>query len=244
MRRLLVWSTIAGFTACLIRPTLVAITPEYGYVDGCADVVISGHDLGIDATGTLRAVEGGAEVDLELLPPATVEGVPDHAQDVGFEYTARIPPAPDLAPGWFDVVLKVEGEELVIPDGWYYRTCPATFRADAFAVPYITEGDASVGAGAQIAVQGCGLTADVTLQFLQGTDGYGAVGATAQPISDCETAAVHYVIPQLPPNEPHTLQLAHPDGTVSPLFQACLDPDSADTGGCIEVAVVVVGGAR
>jgi hypothetical protein len=242
MRRLLLWSAVAGFTACLIRPTLVAITPEYGYVDGCAEVVISGHDLGTSATAKLVGEAG--EVDLELVPPATDKKIPDHAQDVGFEYTAVIPPAPNLQPGWFDVVVSVDGDTLTLNDGWYYRTCPATFRVDGFEIPYLQPGDATVDAGAAITVQGCGFTDDVALQFLQGDDGYGAVAGTAQPVSDCATAAVHYVIPQLPPNETFSLQLVHPDGTVSPLFQSCLNPDSADTGGCTEVAVVVVGGAR
>jgi hypothetical protein len=133
----------------------------------------------------------------------------------------------------------VEDEPLTLSDGWYYRTCPVTFRFDSYDIPYVESGNQIVEAGAHISFAGCGLTDQVQLQFLQGPDGTGAVVATANPVSDCATAQVHYVIPALDPSETHTMQLVHPDGTVAPLTQFCLT-ESGDTGGCLDLAVISI----
>lgn len=242
MRRLLLWSAVAGFTACLVQPTLVAITPEYGYVDGCTPLLVSGKELGASATAKL--VGDAGEVDVTLTPPEQDTDLPEHAQDVGFEYTAVAPPAPDLASGWYDLVVTVDGEELTLRDGWYYRACPATFRVDHYAIPYVESGNQIVDAGTSITFEGCGLTDEVVLQFLR-TDGTDAVAATANPVSDCSSAQVHYVIPELERSRAHTMQLVHPDGTVYPLSESCFT-ESGDTGGCLDLAVIAItdGGAR
>ena len=237
MRRLMLWSAIAGFTACLNRPTLVAITPEYGYVDGCTEVIVSGHDLGVQATADLVGEAGS--VPLELLPAKDKPKRPEWAQDQGFVYTATIPPAPDLASGFYDLVVVVEGEALTLNSGWYYRTCPQTFRFDSYSIPYIESGNQLVEAGASITFAGCGLTDEVQLQFLQGDDGAGAVVGTAAPVSDCYTSQVHYVIPELDRSEAHTMQLVHPDGSIVPLSEKCLT-ESGDTGGCLDLAVIAI----
>jgi hypothetical protein len=239
MRRLMMWSAIAGFTACLIRPTLVSVTPEYGYVDGCTEVLISGHDLGVAAKAKLKGK--GGEVDIELSPAEPDPKKPEWAQDVGFDYTATMPPSP-AAEGFYDLILTVDGEELEISQGWYYRTCPGGFRVDHYQIPYEGAGTQTVTAGGTIAFQGCGLTTDVVLEFLRGTDGTGTVAATASAVEDCSTAAIHFVIPALEPGQDHTMQLVFPDGTVMPLSDSCFT-ESGDTAGCLDLAVIN-GGAR
>jgi hypothetical protein len=49
------------------------------------------------------------------------------------------------------------------------------------------------------------------------------------------------VIPNLDPNESHTMQFVLPDGSVSPLTSSCFQ-ESADTGVCYDLAVI--GGVR
>jgi hypothetical protein len=213
MRRLLLWSLVAGFTACLLKPTLATVTPSYGYVDGCQAVLLQGHHLGENATARI------GDVPLLNLEPAVRDPkVPEHAQDVGFKYYGVTPPAPNGKDGWYDVVLEVEGEELTIREGWYYRPCPATFVVDAYTVP----ADADVGA--TLSFEGCGLGGNVTLQFLDASQT--PVGS-ADLVSDCSTAQVHADVPALPAGD-YTMQLLATDGTAFPL-QSCLS-ESGDTG--------------
>lgn len=212
MRRLLLWGTIAGFAACLIRPTLVSITPDYGYADGCVDVLVQGHHLGTNATAHI----GDAEF-LELLPAEEDPDRPEHAQDVGFLYTGLVPASPSGEAGWFDVVVTIDGEELKIRDGWYYRSCPGSLVVDAFTVP----DPATVGS--QLTFVGCNLGPDVTVQFL---DLYGVLQATTQLVSDCLTARVHANVPALPAGD-YNVQLVHADGTI---YAGPCGVDSGDTG--------------
>src|SRR5688572_26673963 len=149
MRRLIGWGTIAGLAACLLRPTLAAITPDFGYADGCTNVELSGHHLGVNATARLEGDGGTAEFTVTAAEEDPAPR-PDHAQPVGFSYLAEMPPSPDGLKGWYDVVLEVEGGELRIRDGWYYIACPATFVVDDATFPE------TLAAGGEIAFVGCG----------------------------------------------------------------------------------------
>lgn len=159
MQRLILWSGVAGLTACLVKPTFVSILPDYDYVDGCAQVVLQGHHLGTAATAKI------GDIELALTPWEDAEGTPEHASDVGFKYTAEIPPSPES--GFFDVTLTVDGEDLVIDDGFYYRACPGSFAVDAYAMPGSdTTYTPTVNVGDAISFQGCGLSDQVKVQFL------------------------------------------------------------------------------
>jgi hypothetical protein len=236
MRRIIGLVLLAGTTACLNQPTLVSITPEYAYEDGCAQVVLQGKKLGTTATGTI----GSAEI--QALAPA--EEDPDrepHAQDVGFLYTGVVPPAADGA-GWYDVTLTVDGEALTLPDGFYYRTCPETFRVDAIALPQ------QAAPGDTIPMEGCGLSDAIEVRFLDST---GTAAATTQLVSDCSTAQVHVEVPNVPDGM-YLMVLVHPDGTT---FDGACEYnyygyyyDTAfDTGDlylCTPNTLLITGGAR
>lgn len=223
MRRLVLWSLVAGFTACLLKPTLATITPSYGYVDGCQAILIQGHHLGENASARI-----GSEPIADLTPAQRDPNVPAHAQDVGFKYFGTTPPAPDGKDGWYDVVMTVDGEDLVIREGWYYRPCPATFAVDTYTVP------ADAGIGSTLYFEGCGLGGNVTLEFL---DAALAPVASANLVSDCSTAEVHADVPVLPSGD-YTMQLVATDGTTFSL-QACFS-ESGDTGAtCIPDLITV-----
>jgi hypothetical protein len=159
MQRLILWGSVAGLASCLIKPQLVTITPDYGYVDGCIDVTLAGHKLGENATATIGSGE------LPLTPAEEDTNAGEHAQDIGFEYTGQVGPAPE-GPGWYDVTMKVDGEDLVLKNGFYYRACPATFSVDAFGGP---ADPTNVVAGDQIFLQGCGLGDQVTIEIVDPT---------------------------------------------------------------------------
>lgn len=222
MRRLLLWSSVAGFTACLLQPTLATITPDYSYVDGCQSVIIQGHHLGTAATAKI-----GDAPFVSLQAAENDPDVPEHAQDVGFKYYGVVPASPTGESGWFDVVLTVDGEDLTIPSGWYYRTCPGEFVVDAYDVP----ADATVGT--EISFQGCSLNDSVQLDFMDYT---GTVVASAPLVSDCSTAFVHAVVPTLPAGD-YTMALTN--GNSSFYLQTCFS-ESGDTGvTCIQDTVSV-----
>lgn len=164
------WGGIAGFTACLVKPGFVSITPDYGYVDGCADVTLQGHHLGDKATAKI------GDAEFPVTAATDVEGTPEWATDVGFKFSGVTPPSPTGESGWFDVSLTIEGESepLIIPQGWYYRACPASFRVDSLSLPAdgstgntTTPGLPTVTPGTPIAMTGCGLDGDVTVRFMQ-----------------------------------------------------------------------------
>lgn len=202
MRRLLLWSFVAGFMGCLLRPTFATVTPSYGYVDGCKPVLLQGHHLGTQGTARI-----GTAPILDLKPAQIDPKLPEHAQDVGFKYTGITGPAPGGKAGWYDVVMEVDGEALTLNDAWYYQACPATFQVDSYAVP----SDADVGSS--IYFEGCGLGGNVTLQFLDATQT--PIGE-ATLVSDCSTAQVHADVPALPAGD-YTMQLLATDDTAFPL---------------------------
>jgi len=188
---MMIWGGLTCLSACLVKPTLVSITPDYGYVDGCIDVTIQGNHLGENATGDV----GGAKL-LEVQPAAEDKTKPDYAQDVGFLYTAQVPPAPGLKSGFYDLNLKVDGADLNLPLGFFYRDCPASFVVDSVTLPNsaattTTYGGTTltpttgVASGDQIGLVGCGLNPDnVKVEYHKINYNYhygGVTGDTAVP---------------------------------------------------------------
>ena len=195
---MMIWGGLTCLSACLIKPTLVTIAPDFGYVDGCIDVTIQGNHLGEKATGDVGGVEltnvepaktegtctyegkdpdldpgcgniqFGERADCEAVgPDCKWDQLPDYAQDIGFQYTAQVGPAPGGKAGFQDVNLKVDGETLTIPLGFYYRECPASFIVDKHS-PTSVDGVAPIpmAAGDSMSLIGCGLDpANVTVEY-------------------------------------------------------------------------------
>jgi hypothetical protein len=230
MQRIIVWCSLAGVGGCLLEPTFVAITPDYGYVDGCTDVMLSGHHLGTEATASIDGV------DLPIVPAEEDPTLPEQGQDVGFEYYGTTSPSTSGA-GFKDVTLTVDGQEMTLPQGFYYRACPLTFQVDTtYVVNAAGEVDSTstpgVAAGDTFALEGCGLSDQVTVRIMQyvappttttqttttvatTTDGCGNLAvevATASLTSDCGTAKVHFDVPALPDGS-YVLWFSHPDGS-------------------------------
>lgn len=187
-------------SSCLLVPRFEAIDPEYAYVDGCTDVVLQGSEIGTKATVTI----GGQDL-LQIAPAENDPSLPDYAQDVGFKYYGVSPPAPKGEAGYQDVVMTVDGEELTLPNGFYYRACPGPLTVDSFSL------DGPVATGDSVTVTGCGLVAEkITGRLLSAFDGSDA-GAFALA-SSCLTAKSTFTIPGVAPGD-YWIQLVHEDGT-------------------------------
>jgi hypothetical protein len=167
---MMIWGGLTCLSACLVKPTLVSIAPDHAYVDGCVDVTIQGNHLGEKATGDV-----GGQALTNVKPAEPDKAKPDWAQDVGFLYTATVPASKDLKPGFQDVHLKVDGEELTLPFGFYYRACPASFVVDVVSYPTVpvttTSGlqtvtsTTAVNIGDKINLVGCGLDNKVKVEY-------------------------------------------------------------------------------
>jgi len=216
MRGIILWGGVAGLTACLIRPTFVSITPDFGYADGCIDVVVQGSNLGSTATARVGSDEFLALDPLEDDPALKR---PEHASDVGFGYTGMVGASPSGEPGWFDVTITLDGEDMTLNDGFYFGPCPASFILDQINVPE------TAAPGDPLSFVGCGLGDDVTIQFIEDS-GAGALADTAPLVSDCSTARVHADVPALAPGS-YEVQVLHTDGT---LYEGVCGVDSGDTG--------------
>jgi len=194
---MMIWGGLTCLSACLVKPTLVSITPDFGYVDGCIDVTIQGHNLGEKATGDV----GG--VALTNIKPATVDDSrPDWAQDVGYLFTATVPKAPGGKSGFYDLNLKADGADLNLPLGFFYRDCPASFIVDSVSLPNsaittTTSGATTltpttgVAVGDQIGFVGCGLDPDhVKIEYhkLVYNYHYGDTSDTAVPTAGPSTS--------------------------------------------------------
>jgi hypothetical protein len=267
MQRLILWGGIAGITACLVRPNFVSVTPDYGYYDsdGCYEVLLAGHKLGTEATATI----GGAEIT-NLAAAEENPDVPEQAQDVGFEYTGFAPASPSGAPGWFDVTMTVDGEELTIKEGWFYKDCvgpteDARFNLDAFDIAGTasfttttptTTVVASVPAvaGDVITMEGCGLTEDVSVVIMdpaiQPTTP--APTTTTNPLCTgevvetipievlCPAAIAQATLPDIAAGN-YIVKFVHSDGYE---YVGECGVDSGDTGVSCDCIPLVMGGAK
>lgn len=205
--------------SCLLGPRFEAIDPEYGYVDGCTDVVIQGAALGEDAE-----IRIGGQQLLDVAPAAYDSDVPEHAQDVGFKYFGVTPPAEDGAAGYRDVVVKTGDAELVLTDGFYYVACPAPLTVDS------TSADGGTAApGAEVTLFGCGIDAPLTTGTLYSSVDGTSVGTF--PLTQvCGTARVSFTVPAGLPDGDYWLGLLDTSGNtfggVCP--GSVLPPDDTD----------------
>lgn len=184
----------------------VAISPIYGWVDGCNTVTITGNRFGSDVTATI----GGQPVTGIVLPTA--------ALDVGFRFDAVVPAA--SAPGIYDVAVTTGGVTDVITGsgGYTYIACPARGTIDA-------TGAASGAAGDSVGIEGCSLDAGLKVQLV-GSDGV-AVGDAATLTSACGTARTTFTVPSVPDGD-YYLQLVDEGGAVV-TGAICPPGDTADT---------------
>ncbi len=195
----------------------VSIRPIYGWVDGCTDVQIGGHDFGNDVSVTI----GGNPLANLTLPTEA-----DAPLDVGFEIYGTTP-ASTNGKGVSDVVVTTGGVSDTIKDGFYYVDCPAIGYIEA-ASP--TEG---VSSGDTITMMGCGMDASAY------TVRVGDATTDAQLTSVCSSATVTFTAPA--PSTDGTWYVGFFDSTgtqVSP-DPACditqpagsiTNPDTGDTG--------------
>lgn len=213
--------------ACNPTPAFnaVAISPIYGWVDGCNAVTITGAGFGDDVAATV----GGK--------PVTNVQLPEDATDKGYQFTATMP-AGD-APGYADVVVTSgENTDTISGSGaYYYVACPQAGYIEAIEP---TEG---LAAGTTLSLTGCGLdAAGLTAQFVA-ADGT-TVGATGVALaSTCGTASVTIAAPDLAAGVWY-LQLLDETGVVV-AGDICPPPDTADTAAalCTDYPLTF-GGAR
>lgn len=213
---------IAGCT--FSGPRLVSITPVYGYVDGCTPIVLQGANL--DTTGS--ATIGGADV-LELAAAEEDPNFPDHAQDVGFKYFGKTPPAPDGEPQFADISMTIDGEVTEVADAYYYIACPAPLNVESIGGGSTDEGAApnTFSVGDTFALAGCGLPADLTVGFFDNAE---ASQGTTTVSSDCGTAEVSGSIPTLAAGQ-YLVQLSDSSGnTFGSVCAGLIDGTSTDTG--------------
>ncbi len=228
------WLVVVALGACLNHATFVSITPDHGYADGCIDVVLQGHHLGTQASGSV----GGTDF-LRLDPAVRDPKRPDHAQDVGFMFYGLVPSG---AYGWADVELVVDGEKLTLPDGFYYENCPASVQVDAITIPELSS------CGDVISLVGCGFGDAVSVNIYEvPTPGQPGIGEGAVPVAtmsvalDCGTARAHAVVPAALGAGTYLLEVLHTDGTS---YTGECFSDSGDTGLTCPGLVLNHGGAR
>lgn len=213
--------------ACNPTPAFnaVAISPIYGWVDGCNAVTITGAGFGDDVAAT---VGGKAVTDVQL---------PEKDTDKGYQFTA-VMPAGD-APGYADVVVTSgdKTDTIAGSGAYYYVACPMVGYVEAVEP---TEG---IAAGTAISLTGCGLDAStLTAQFVA-PDGV-TVGATGIALtSSCATASATFAAPDLADGTWY-LQLLDETGVVVN-GDVCPPPDTADTAAaaCTDFPLTF-GGAR
>ena len=254
-RALLPWGAALAVGCALLQPRFETVTPEFGYVDGCDEVVLQGSNIGVDATVTI----GGEEM-LAIAPAEEDTNFPEWAQDIGFKYTGITPPAPGLEPGFYDVVMTIppedgKGEPTVssVYKGYYYRSCPESVHIDAVDLTH------PIAPGESITVHGCNLDPEQVTARLVNNDG---VEVVALPMtSECSTATVSLTVPATATRGLYWLTFTHTDGTVlgsvcggwqdtaglltdtDPLPPADSDSGGADTGApCSGTWAVVIGG--
>jgi len=217
---LLIGCNTAGFDA-------VAISPIYGWVDGCSTVTISGHGFSEQATATV----GGQSV--------TGITLPERALDKGYLFTATVPAA--SAAGYADVVVT-DGDNTATITGsgaYYYVACPAVGYLESYGP---SEG---VTAGATVTITGCGFDAAAVRGQIVDAAGSPQGGAFALT-SACGTASVSFEAPALADGTWY-LELVDADGAVlsgAPCPPEDTATDTSDTGATCTDYPLTYGSAR
>jgi hypothetical protein len=193
----------------------IAIRPIYGFVDGCADVKVSGYGL----EGPLSATLNGEP--LTDLKPA--RGVLER----GFAFTARVPRGD--APGTVDLKVQIGEETSVVPGAFTWLPCPGSAHAESIDRQQAAPDE-------DIELFGCNLDpAQVSVRLDDGLGG----GATLPLTARCGTARATFQVPASLSGA-WSVSLVDPDGAL--LWpQPC---DSADSGrACQGPFPLTVGGA-
>jgi len=151
----------------------VSISPIYGWVDGCADVKVSGSGFGETVTVKL----GDQDLDAIAYPDKDANPL-----DVGYVVYGQTPPAATGAAGYVTMKVESAGKTAEVKDAFYYVACPSTPYPEA--VLSAAEG---VAAGDMVTIAGCGF--DPSLQVQVG--GAAPVAIT----SVCSTAQASFTAP-------------------------------------------------
>ncbi len=189
------------------EPRLVSINPVHGYEDGCTFVEVRGSEIGTTAEISL----GGIPM-IDVAAAEYDDAFEDHAQDVGFEYTAFTPPNNAAAGTFVDVMLTLDGEEFVLDKAWYYLACPGEFNVE--------EATEEAPAGGAISFSGCGISssnASISLYELGDTTTPVAT-ASLVPLNDgCPNAGISGTIPDGTPEGTYQYLITTDDGTYGTL---------------------------
>lgn len=115
----LAWPGLGLLSGCqwMLGSDAIAIRPIYGFVDGCADVKVTGYGL----NGPLAAALDGKP--LTELQPLT--GLLER----GFGFTARVPKGDE--PGTVDLEVEIGQEKSVIPGAFTWLPCPGAAHAES-----------------------------------------------------------------------------------------------------------------
>jgi hypothetical protein len=191
----------------------VAISPIYGWVDGCNAVAVTGHGFGDDVT----AMVGGQP----LRDAAPARGLLTR----GYRLDGTVPPA--ARSGTVDVVVTTGGASDTITGsgGYTYVACPQ--RA------YVETIDTSEGApGALVTLNGCSLDTALRVRLLagDGSPARAADGTTPVPaplVSVCGTARAAFQVPAVPEGA-YFVQLLREDDIVL-AGEVCTAADSGTT---------------
>jgi hypothetical protein len=219
--------------ACDHGLNAVAISPIYGWVDGCNAVAITGHGFGDDVSATVggRALEN----------PVPAQGL----LTKGFRLDGTIPAA--TQPGLVDVVVTSGGttDTLTGSGGYTYVACPQRAWVDAVDTPAGVHGDV-------VTFTGCSLDTALRARLVR-ADGALATapdGTTPAPTaltSACGTARATFTVPAVTDGDYFVQLLAEDDVVLAGELCVAADSgamsDSAATESCAPIPFTV-GGAR
>ncbi len=205
---------LLGILGCDVGYDAVAISPIYGWVDGCNVVTVTGHGFG-EAMGA--TIDGKALTDIVL---------PTGALDKGYRFDAVVPAG--SAAGTFDVVVTSDGQTSTIggTGGYTYVACPQRGYLEGLDTT-------TAAAGATVTLSGCSLDTALSAQLVNadGTPAADASGTSVAPVSltsACGTATVTFTVPAVADGA-YYLQLLDESGAVV-AGSICPAVDPADTG--------------
>ena len=203
---------------------VVAISPIFGWTDGCNPVTISGRGFSSSATATV----GGNVVSGVTYPEAPKS--PLRPSDVGYILYGSVPAGEH---GYADVSVKSDGVTSTISGtgAYYYVSCPAAGTVEA-----VTPSEGLAG-GEVVTLDGCGLDVATIAARIVNSDDIPQGGDLALS-SLCGKGRVSFEAPALAEGS-YFLELVD-IGTGAVLSGApCPPGDSADTGStCTDHALV------
>ena len=204
---------LLGLLACELGMDAVAISPIYGWVDGCNVVTVSGHGFSDDVGASLN---GNALTNVVL---------PTGVLDKGFRFDAVVPTG--AAAGTVDVVVNSGAvtDTITGTGGYTYVACPQRGLIEGIDLT-------TAAAGATVTLSGCSLDTALSVQLVK-PDGSPASDTAGTPVapavlaSSCGTATVTFTVPGVSDGA-YYLQLLDETGTVIS-GGICPPIDTADT---------------